>query len=229
MGRHGNILTSSDGTTWTSRTSGTTNVLYGVTYANSTFVAVGYWGTILTSSDGITWTSRTFGIYNHFKGVVYGNSTFVAVSSQVIGQNSYGTILTSSDNGTSWTTRTSGTSNGLYGVTYGKNTFVAVGRSGTILTSSDGTTWTQTSSISPNKYLKYLEEVGYGNNTFVAVGYWARSNNRGYRIALKIRADRHLYGHLNPRSGFLCTDGAGYWLNGASVPRNLRSSSSSIS
>jgi len=25
-----------------------------------------------------------------------------------------------------------------------------------------------------------------------------------YWIVLNIRADRHLYGHLNPRSGFLC-------------------------
>jgi len=33
VGDSGTILTSSDGTTWTSRTSGTTNTLYGVTYS----------------------------------------------------------------------------------------------------------------------------------------------------------------------------------------------------
>ena len=33
--------------------------------------------------------------------------------------------------------------------------------------------------------------------------YWAGSNNRCYQIVLNIRADRHLYGHLNPRSGSL--------------------------
>ena len=37
VGDNGTILTSSDGTTWTSRTSGVTEKLYGVTYANSTF------------------------------------------------------------------------------------------------------------------------------------------------------------------------------------------------
>jgi hypothetical protein len=65
------ILTSSDGISWTSRTSGTTNYLIGVTYANSTFVAVGYYGSIVTSSDGISWTSRTSGTINDLYGVTY--------------------------------------------------------------------------------------------------------------------------------------------------------------
>tara|TARA_B110000467_G_C17805689_1_gene207367 strand:- start:140 stop:304 length:165 start_codon:yes stop_codon:yes gene_type:complete len=54
VGDNGTILTSSDGITWTSRTSEVTEKLYGVTYANSTFVVVGATGTILTSSDGTT-------------------------------------------------------------------------------------------------------------------------------------------------------------------------------
>ena len=41
VGSGGTILTSSDGTTWTSRTSGTSNTLNGVTHANTTFVTVG--------------------------------------------------------------------------------------------------------------------------------------------------------------------------------------------
>jgi hypothetical protein len=46
---NGTILTSPDGVSWTARTSGTSNSLYGVTYGNGTFVAVGEYGTILTS------------------------------------------------------------------------------------------------------------------------------------------------------------------------------------
>ena len=78
VGSSGTILTSSDGISWTSRTSGTSNGLYGVTYGNSTFVAVGQTGTILTSSDGTSWTSRTSGISTGLYGVTYANSTFVA-------------------------------------------------------------------------------------------------------------------------------------------------------
>ena len=70
VGRNGNILTSTDGSTWTARTSGTTNVLYGVIYANSTFVVVGSSGTILTSSDGTSWASRTSGTSYHYTGLV---------------------------------------------------------------------------------------------------------------------------------------------------------------
>ena len=53
VGASGTLLTSSDGTTWTAQTSGTSNNLKGVTYGNSTFIAVGgdgyANGTILTS------------------------------------------------------------------------------------------------------------------------------------------------------------------------------------
>ena len=41
VGQSGTILTSSDGTSWTERTSGTSNNLYGVTYGNGLFVTVG--------------------------------------------------------------------------------------------------------------------------------------------------------------------------------------------
>ena len=59
VGQSGTILTSSEGTTWTERTSGTSDHLSGVTYGNNTFVTVGNSGTILTSPDGNSWTKRT--------------------------------------------------------------------------------------------------------------------------------------------------------------------------
>ena len=55
VGESGTIITSPDGTTWTSRTDliyGDT--LRGVTYANSKFVTVGESGTLLISTDGTT-------------------------------------------------------------------------------------------------------------------------------------------------------------------------------
>ena len=122
VGDNGTILTSTDGTTWTSRTSGTSNFLYGVTYGNSTFVAVGHYETILTSSDGTTWTSRTSGRTNssgwtytdYLEGITYGNSIFVTVGR---GEDGSGTIMTSSD-GITRTYRTSGTTKNLRSVNH---------------------------------------------------------------------------------------------------------------
>ena len=69
VGSEGTILISSDGTSWTERSSGTGNTLYGVTYGNGLFVTVGNSGTIVTSSDGTTWTSRSSGTSQGLNGV----------------------------------------------------------------------------------------------------------------------------------------------------------------
>ena len=71
VGNSGTILTSSDGISWTSRTSGTSSGIEGVTYANSTFVAVGNGMIILTSTDGTSWTSRSSGINRDLYGITY--------------------------------------------------------------------------------------------------------------------------------------------------------------
>ena len=174
VGDNGIILTSSDGISWTKRTSGTTKNLYGVTYGNSTFVTVGDNATILTSSDGTTWTNtstnkRTTLRYfskadtNHLYGVTYGDDLFVTVGGNA-------TIFTSSD-GTTWTERdglrsTWATPKYLKGVTYRKKLFVAVGRNGLILNSPDGITWKQRKS--GTKY--NLVGITYRNGLFVSVG-----------------------------------------------------------
>jgi hypothetical protein len=160
VGRSGTILTSPDGVTWMSRTSGTPRNLWGITYGNNTFVAVGDGDTILTSPDGVIWTPRVSGTANDLLGVTYGNGFFVAVGYP-------GAIFTSPD-GVTWTPRSSGSSNYLYGVSYGNNTFVAVGSGGIILTSTspDGANWTAEDSGTST----WFNVVTYGNNTFIIVG-----------------------------------------------------------
>lgn len=110
MGGSGTIVTSSDGTTWTPRTSGTLSAFKGVAYGNSAFVAVGQIGAIVTSSDAINWT-QTYGASTsiNLETVAYGNGTFVTVGDS-------GVIITSTD-GASWTPRTTGIPNQLFGVT----------------------------------------------------------------------------------------------------------------
>ncbi|MEI6155139.1 MAG: hypothetical protein WCQ90_13755, partial [Deltaproteobacteria bacterium] len=133
----GLILTSPDGTTWTSKSlqaeSSTQTYLSGIGYGNNLFVAVGYntskkTGLIFTSPDGVNWTERASGVDSYLSAVTYGNSTYVITGTG-------GTILTSTD-GITWKSRTSGNTNALKSVTYANGTFVAVGESGTVLQSN---------------------------------------------------------------------------------------------
>ena len=156
------VTTSTDGTTWTTRTSGFgTTSIRGVTYGDGLYVAVGDDGTLTTSTDGTTWTTRTSGFgTTSIRGVGYGDGLYVAVGAS--GK------LTNSTDGTTWTTRTSGFgSTAIYGVTYGDGVYVAVGLSGTLTNSTDGTTWTsRTSGFGTN----IIRGVGYGDGLYVAVG-----------------------------------------------------------
>jgi len=146
------------GSTWTRQNSGTEEPLFGVTYGNGIFVAVGDGGTILTSPNGVNWTGQRSGTYNTLLGVTYGNGIFVAVGGG-------GIILISSD-GVNWREANSATENGLFKVTYGNGIFVAVGYRGTILTSRDAVNWSSQNSPTTNS----LFGVTYGNGIFVAVG-----------------------------------------------------------
>jgi hypothetical protein len=62
-----------------------------------------------------------------------------------------------------------GATNILCSVTYGNGLFVAVGNKGTILTSPNGTTWTESNSGTTGDLVLY--SVTYGNGLFVAVGW----------------------------------------------------------
>jgi len=96
VGREGEILTSSDGTNWTTQTApqlvaGETPYLISVIYAGSQFVATGNYvginpstGFLLTSPDGKTWTVVPTGanLYGIAYGVIGGVGTYVAVGGE---------------------------------------------------------------------------------------------------------------------------------------------------
>jgi hypothetical protein len=175
VGTGSEILSSSDGITWSSSTPATDDDLSGVAYGNNQFVAVGsdngtLGGAVLTSPDGVAWTRHTTGTNITLFAVAYGKDQFVAVGGVGIGYrevtlNSQGVVLTSPD-GITWTSRPPGNTTTLEGVAYGNNLFVAVGLGGTVLSSSDGITWTNQGS----GYDDFLGGVAYGNGQFVAVG-----------------------------------------------------------
>ena len=88
----------------------TSNLLFGVTFGNNTFVADGYSGNIVRSMDnGTNWDNATSPTGNMLAGVTFGNNTFVAVG---------GNIVRSPDNGSSWDNATSPITTAIKGVTF---------------------------------------------------------------------------------------------------------------
>ena len=125
IGDTGAIYTSSDSaTTWSPQTSFTVNDLYGVSYVNGQFIAVGASGTLSTSTDGVIWTTQENLVASSLRGVAYGANTYVAVGDA-------GTIVSSLDT-TTWAAQTTNTiTESLYAISFGPDSqFVTVGTSG---------------------------------------------------------------------------------------------------
>lgn len=165
---------------------------YGVTYANSKFVAVQqYYGTApenrtmpaMYSTDGKTWNRgncSTFFVGNWYD-VCYGNGKYIAVGAREDAEEpwnhgiNFATIMTSID-GITWT-KTYDSSTALYSICLNPvtNTFIAVGGD-TIQRSTDGgTTW---SSFTKTGNWK---KVCYGNGILIAVSL-GKTGDNGQRI-----------------------------------------------
>ena len=143
--------------------------------------------TSFVSPDGINWTpgNQQFGTNNGY-GLVEGNGVIVTMEhdNASIGPPQPWYSL----DGLNWSTGTATGGNwAMHDIAYGNGKFVAVGISrvgitpstpGNVMTSSDGTTWSETSGIAstrPSTYVPgvaqvHLQGVVHNGNTFVAVG-----------------------------------------------------------
>ncbi len=166
-GHDGTLLTSSNTIDWVRRDSGTEANLHDVAFGDGKFVAVGKKGTLLTSTDAVTWNVST-NTRNYLERVLYANGLWI-----VVGDNA--TLLTSTD-AVTWTRQTPPASLPSYtdieGVAFGNGLFIAVGgyfdnnASSIVLTSPDGTNWTQ-------MYYDWgvrLRGIYFGNGIFVGTG-----------------------------------------------------------
>jgi hypothetical protein len=142
VGRNGTILTSPDGVDWTSRISGTTNILNSVVWTGDRFVAIGFPETgqlalsVVTSIDGQNWTCdsvRVDTIGSGLYSLVWTGAQFAALRGN-------GEIVTSAD-AHNWTVRNSCTVKQLTSMVWTGRQLVAVGIKGTIISSPDGVKW----------------------------------------------------------------------------------------
>ncbi len=153
------VLTSLDGVIWTA-TTGLDGNYRSIVFDGIQFVAGGLQGCIGTSLDGVTWTPRQTLSARRLRDVVYANGRFVAVVNQ--GQAGYANSL----DGVNWSfaVGAADTTSSLNAIAYGNGLFTAFGN--TILTTSDGTNWTNRSPA--GEFM--LNAAAYGNGAYVAVG-----------------------------------------------------------
>ena len=166
------VMYSTDGINWTKGNDPLQNdVVYGVTYGDNKFVAVGGEGYSRSSTDGITWNSHSYDIsVGRYTDVAYGDGTFVAVNDE---SNLNEKVATSAD-GATWTPRTASLNSDFYSIAYGSSSFVAVGYYGAIMRSTDdGVTWSTKTSSYNNSWVS----LTYGDGKFVAVAEYPTDQN----------------------------------------------------
>jgi hypothetical protein len=170
----GKVMTSPDGSSWTSQTATTADTWNWAAYGNGVYVAISN-GTAktnaLTSSDGITWTNNTGVLPSGVRtGLSFSNGLFVVTYGSSVSNSVY-----YSSNGTSWTQSGAlGQTGSWYGPTYanGKWTVVTSTNAASVSTSTDNAaTWTRTAIAGTNlnqawNHLMYDSIIGrYQINT----------------------------------------------------------------
>jgi len=158
VGQQGLVLTSLDGSAWSSSFSGTTAALRGIAWNGSKLIAVGDGGSFISSPDGLAWSSIASPLTLRWNAVTWTGSTFVAAGD-------HGTIATSPD-GSTWTLRTTGSITEWMGIASDGTTTVIVGSQGNIATSTDGMAFASPSSSTT----QWLRSVAHNGTRWVAVG-----------------------------------------------------------
>lgn len=160
VGASGAIAISSDGLSWATQISGTTEDLRGVAASGDIVVAVGANGSILSSSNLTTWAPVPVPLpapTTPLNAVVAGPDRFVAAGNN-------GRLLVN-PLGSGWYLTDAMTLTNFNGLAYGAGTYVAVGNKGAIFTSPDGFTWTNRNS----QTLSDVTSITYTGSQFWAV------------------------------------------------------------
>jgi len=151
VGSAGTLFTSNDGSQWIKRNTGLTTHFLNAEYGNGAYVVPGVRGTILRTTDLVHWTSVNSGTPDRLEGIVFAQNKFT-----IVGES--GDTLSSAD-GITWVKQGSGTHLDLDGITTGDaGLIMAAGKSGTILTTTNGTNITLIDGGTSND----LHGVGFG-------------------------------------------------------------------
>jgi VCBS repeat-containing protein len=158
VGDVGTILTSPDGTTWTSRASNTSENLNAITFGNNQYMVVGDNSTVLTSPDGITWTQQTGVDAPSMRDVIFDGTQFMLVGDSA-------TILCTFD-GINYFQIAAGDHTNFTSVATNGVLVVRAGNPSNFFWTIDGLNWIQIASAQPFA-VNHLDNF---NGIFIAVG-----------------------------------------------------------
>jgi hypothetical protein len=123
------------------------------------FVAIGSWRKALVSDDGTTWNEAPYDTTQSFDRVVSGGDRFLATG--------YGMVGTNLD-GYAWSIEELFTESSVYGLAWGGEGYLAVGEDGFMMTSPEGSDWTQLSEKSFDHSGTWeIDELAMGGSTTV--------------------------------------------------------------
>ena len=164
--------------------------LFGVTWDGRRYVAVGAGGTIMTATDLNGWSAQTSGVGHTLRSVAASPVRLVAVGEDTSGE----AVVISSTDGSTWSVAyragaclagSCTTPSQLSKVIWAGTQFIAVGQErivsagklyGLVLTSPDGTTWTQRAArqieLGESEFIneRDMTSVAWSGSRFVAVG-----------------------------------------------------------
>jgi len=151
--------------------------LEAVVYAGDRFVAAGASGLIVTSPDGIVWTEvlAPSGTTTALVDFQAGGGKMVALAYGFVDGDFASEVLINQLDGTGWTVNPLVVPGldpvpEMLALTYDGSNFVAVGADETVLTSSDGLTWTARQNTPSGTFLNRLTAVSAGGGVIMAGG-----------------------------------------------------------
>ena len=148
VGDNGTILTTNNVQSWTTVPSGVTGFLHGISYSINYVLVTGQGGVLLRGYEGTAFAPVTSGTSANLESALRLPSQrciVVGSGGTAIHDSPFsGSLAELADPFDGWQSSASTGSTATFrGLAYGNGTVVAAGEQGTILTSPDGTTWTQ--------------------------------------------------------------------------------------
>jgi hypothetical protein len=167
VGGSGALVTSTNGTNWTARSTETTHAWLDVAYGNGRFVAVAYNGFALTSTNGERWDLTLVQSNLVLHSLTFGNGRFLAAGYVFPFAQP---AAVQSTNGVDWSTVTVEPPccypNYLVESAFGAGRFLVANYHGSIASSEDLVSWTYT----PGQIIPYPVGASFVNGSFIVLG-----------------------------------------------------------